>query len=206
MHTYLNSHPEILSYGEILRRNLTDGTTTDINADVFKPHYPKIKAIGLKLFYEYREMPAYHENFRKIAQNKKVRVIHLTRDNLLDSFLSLRMALQTNQWSQTESNKKTELWESELSVTEFNNYLDESEKLRQNMDLLFTDHQVLHVTYESLTHKTAETLQNIQDFLNVKPRKLFSLLKKQGNADRSMIANYDDLEQAFEEFRQRRQS
>ena len=92
LHTLLNSHPNIISYGEVLRRNYVRGKQTDLSADIFKKHQTSIKAIGLKLFYEYRTKQDFKDYYREITRNKNVKIIHLVRENLLDSFISLKNA------------------------------------------------------------------------------------------------------------------
>jgi len=54
------------------------------------------------------------------------------------------------------------------------------------MTRLFENHPCHTVEYESLANDLQSTLDSIQRFLKVKPRKLFTLLKKQNPENKEM--------------------
>src|SRR5688572_9500988 len=60
LHTFLNFHPNIRSYGEILRELVEKNNNLNLNvlnANIFKPHAKHLQAVGLKLFYFYFDHP-----------------------------------------------------------------------------------------------------------------------------------------------------
>src|SRR5687767_1263907 len=64
LHTFLNYHPHIMSYGELLRENLEARKIlhTPESLVLLKPHSSRLKAIGLKIFYEYTDDDRYSEH------------------------------------------------------------------------------------------------------------------------------------------------
>lgn len=182
LHTYLNSHSQIMSYGEILRENMEkkNPVKDPLSHLVFKPHARAISAVGLKLFYVYFDDPRFAKDFRVLATQSTVKVIHLTRSDRLKQYRSLKIAEATNVWSTNVIAKKTSDT-IELDLRDYQHYLDKSKSLQTSILKLFAGHDILEVTYEDLTAETELTLTRIQNFLNVPVRKLFTLLKKQNN-------------------------
>lgn len=195
LHTYLNSHPQVLSYGEVLRMELEKGNRSNniVSDIIFKPHAPQIKAVGLKLFYEYVDHPDYRDSFSQIVERKDVKVIHLVRKNLLELYVSLKTAEQTNVWSATQLSKQTVAIQ-----VDFDDY-QKFVALHQQHQTLFTDlfrnHAVIKVTYEELVEYPQQTLLTVQKFLGVEPQNLFTLLMKQSHGPVSTrISNYAEVE------------
>jgi LPS sulfotransferase NodH len=195
LHTYLNSHTQVLSYGEVLRMVLEKGKKSNnvVSDKVFKPYGRQIKAVGLKLFYEYVDHPDYRDSFSQIVQRKDVKVIHLVRKNLLELYVSLKTAEQTNVWSTTKPSKQTV--PIQVDVDDCQKFV----ALHQQHQTLFTDlfknHAVLEVAYEELAEYPQQTLLTVQTFLGVEPQNLFTLLTKQSHGSVSTrISNYAEVE------------
>ena len=100
LHTLLNSHAQIFSYGEILRE------TCEVNPQkqlpsleelVFYPHHASIQAVGLKVFYEYKTNEPFRRSFQDIAADPSVCIIHLIREDKAAQFKSLKQAEATQQ-------------------------------------------------------------------------------------------------------------
>lgn len=182
LHTYLNSHPQIMSFGEILRENTEKKSPAKdpLSHLVFKPHAQAILAVGLKLFYEYFDDARFADDFNVIITQPNIKVIHLTRKDRMKQYRSLKIAEATNVWSTNVITKKMPD-AIELDLLDYQHYLDKSESLQASILRLFAEHDILDVTYEDLTSETDLILTKIQNFLNVPVRKLFTLLKKQNN-------------------------
>src|SRR5690606_32535870 len=192
LHTCLNAHPAIVSYGEILRRKSVIQPVKSVVEEIFKPHAPFIKAVGLKLFYSYHSHPSYQACFSEIMRSERVKIIHLTRKNTLQLYVSRKLAESTNQWSSTRPHNNTskllvDIHDLERFITNY-----QAEVLRINQ--LICEHPVLPLTYEELYIYPDASLRRVQEFLDVKPQKLFSLLQKQTPDDlRKVVTNYDDV-------------
>jgi LPS sulfotransferase NodH len=149
LHTYLNSHTQVLSYGEVLRMQLEkepqSGVRDKLISDlVFKPHARQIKAVGLKLFYEYVDHPDYRDSFNQIVQRKDVKVIHLIRKNLLELYVSLKTAEQTNVWSTTQTSANT--IQIKVDVDDYSKFIESHRQHQALFSDLFKDHTILKVS------------------------------------------------------------
>ncbi|MEL6560733.1 MAG: sulfotransferase [Bacteroidota bacterium] len=202
LHTLLNSHPNIYSYGEVLRRVAINNTGYAVNKDVFKKHPKSIKAVGLKVFYQYSEDEQFKVFFDEIRQNRKVKIIHLKRLNDLDTFVSLKHAEFTNQWSKNNYSPDTKVSGLKPELFELKDYLMESVQLKKSISEAFGKHQCLNVQYEKLVNDQFDCLQKIQDFLKVPQKKLFTILKKQGPGNYDHVSNYSELSAFYESFRE----
>lgn len=201
LHTLLNSHPNIYSYGEILRRVGINNTGYSVNKDVFKKLPKSIKAVGLKVFYQYSEDERFKYFFDEIHQNQQVKVIHLERLNDLDTFISLKHAEFTNQWSKNNYSPDTKVSGLKPELSELKEYLKDSCQLKKSMLDAFDKHQCLNIHYEELVNEQAGCLQKIQKFLNVPEKKLFTILKKQGPGNYDHVSNYHELSAFYESYR-----
>ena len=195
LHTYLNAHTQVLSYGEVLRMEREKGnkTNTLVSDLVFRPHARQIKAVGLKLFYEYVDHLDYRDSFVQIVQRKDVKIIHLVRNNLLELYVSLKTAEQTNVWSTTQPSGKS--IPIQVDVNDYQKFVSLHRQHQAHFIELFTDHAVLTVTYEALAEYPQQTLLTVQKFLGVEPQNLFTLLTKQSHGPVSArISNYAEVE------------
>lgn len=188
LHTYLNTHPNIMSYGEGVR---------DGNELVILKKFPRsIKSVGFKLFYEDLEK----DIFKKIIDQPGIKIIHLSRNDLLRQFISLKRAQETEVWSQEKDFTKSPESVIRINIQEFKKFEKDSIQQRKEMMNLFGQHEMLQISYEDLCLHPEEILDSVQRFLNTKPRKLFSLLKKQSSDNiELLVSNYQELLAAFPE-------
>ncbi|MTI22357.1 hypothetical protein E1176_15095 [Fulvivirga sp. RKSG066] len=180
LHTYLNSHSAILSHGEIIRRKVeAEEELLSIDEFAFSPQSKKIKAVGLKLFYEYMYKDKFKVAFDEVVEDKTIKIIHLTRDDKKKQLTSLRRAEKSGAWSSvlksTEEPIKIILSEEDLS-----SYEKEQKEMIDIIHEKFKEHTVLQMTYENLVSDPKAELDKIQQFINVEPQQLFTLLQKQG--------------------------
>ncbi|MGB3468872.1 MAG: sulfotransferase [Cyclobacteriaceae bacterium] len=205
LHTYLNSHPNIYSYGEILRRSSEKKQQINLFSDVFGQHSPAVKSVGLKIFYAYRDHPEFCGYFREIADNKEIRIIHLTRDDLLSSFLSLKRAEKTQIWSTTGEKNREQHTNFQPDPEDFKQYLLRNEEESNIVKQLFRNHDMLEVNYESLSSQPDLTLRKVQIFLEVPEKKLFSILKKQSGSTKDQPKNFEALSKIYEDYKKRKE-
>ena len=175
LHTYLNSHPNINSLGEILRKQKENNRF--LNTSPFKLTGANIEAVGLKYFYSYQKEKSYSIISNELIIDKSIKVIHLIRKDVKAQFKSLKIAETTGQWN---SHKKNILAEKiEVEVVALDQFKLELESQQKVVVDKFSEHSMLTVTYEDLTEDSEKVLGNVQRFLDVKVRLLSSLLVKQ---------------------------
>jgi LPS sulfotransferase NodH len=177
LHTYLNSHTSIISYGEILRRNIEQEMLIDLQKKVFKPVGENIRAIGLKVFIGYKYLRDYQSYYEEIVGDESIKIIFLSRENIDKQYKSLKRAEITGYWSAEKNRNKTvEIPVDTEVLKEFKLDLMEQSKVALND---FKNHELMELTYEQLTKSKEKTLHQIQEFLQVKPQALWTVLRRQ---------------------------
>lgn len=181
LHTYLNSHSEILSHGEIIRIKLEQGEEhVSIDEFVYMPMSKTIKAVGLKLFYEYQHKKGYDQVFEEVLSDNNINIIHLKRKDLRKQYSSLKKAEKTGIWSSTlRQNKEDERMD--IPDNEYKEYEDRQKEMIQSIQNRLQNHRVMEVYYEDLVDDPKHVLDQIQDFIKVRKKPLFTLLQKQGS-------------------------
>ena len=179
LHTLLNSHPHILSHGEILREYHEKNKTElpPLSSLVFHPHHSSIRAVGLKIFYEYERDPAYKKSVQELITDPTIQIIHLVRNDKQAQFESLLRAQKSQQWSSGKAVKKPT--PVAIHPDELDHYQNEQAQAEKKISRLLRDHSMLTIHYETLRDDQHNTCRMILDFLNTQPRKLFSLLHRQ---------------------------
>ncbi len=195
LHTLLNSHPNMISYGEILRKTHVNHPTQKLpilNKLIFYPHHASIKAVGLKLFYSYLNDNKFGTSFQEALDDPGILIIHLIRKDILGQFVSLKKAQQDQQWSKARAlDNNNSIF---INPEEYVAHRKELLASQHNISHVFENHPFLEITYEELLAHRDETLNEIQQFLGVKPRKLFSLLQKQSSGFlKDRIKNWVDI-------------
>lgn len=85
-----------------------------------------------------------------------------------------------------------------ISLEECAYALETFEQQAREHDALFHEHPMLAVWYEDLAERRDETLEQVQGFLGLEPRRLTVTLRKQNPEPlRELIANYDELAAAL---------
>lgn len=180
LHTLLNSHSQIISYGETLREHYKDNPgkqLASLDELVFHPHHASIQAVGLKLFYEYENDEVYQQSFNEVIADKSICIIHLIREDKIAQFKSLKRAEASQVWSSGKrKDKQQDIIIDPLELEAYKNNLIQKE---HQIDTLFQHHPVLKIKYEDLCADNKKMCAKIQTFINVTPKNLFSLLKRQ---------------------------
>ncbi len=201
LHTCLNSHPNILSCGEILRTTLAQQVgkrLAPISEWIFNARPQSIASLGLKLFYRYEHEKEFREAFREVLVDDTIRVIHLRRLDLRRMYVSLLLAQKTGVWNDMKVAKKQNLLPLHIPVDDFDTFCRDYIQNWYRANKLFEAHEVLHLTYEDLTSRQDEVLMQVQEFLGVKRKKLFSLLRKQNPENLpQLISNHQEITDLF---------
>lgn len=188
LHTLLNSHPNIHSEGEtvLLHHNLNPGQSFQ---DFAYSAYPLvIRSVGLKVFYD---DDLYQEALNSIKKDEGVRIIHLIRKDLTGQFISFQKAAASGEWSFHKDSLSSKL---RIDTNALQEYHKRQKLLREQIKLDFKNHAFMEITYEDLVKETGRVTIEIQKFLEIKQKKLFSLLKKQAIKPlKSEVENWNEL-------------
>ena len=187
LHTLLNSHPSIWSEGEIILTNNRSSNPLPFKDLAFQAYPSLIKAVGLKVFYE---NPVYEEGLRSVLADPDVKIILLNRESSLEQFVSLKLAEKSQEWVY-DSAPSSRI---SIDIKEYEEYrLDLSERHSHVLSEL-KHKDFLEFSYEELLNDKDKSMTEIQHFLGVRPRRLYSLLRKQGDRDvANQIANWEEV-------------
>ncbi len=173
LHTLLNSNPQILSYGEVLREK---DNISALEPTIWRSHHSSIQAIGCKIFYEQLCESRFLHVFDELVSNKKIKVIDLSREDIRATFHSLKTAEKTGDWSGGKMNKEIEV---PFEEKEFDLHVYKSNENRSKVLKALNQHELFSLSYEELVKDQTLQLNKLQRFLGLTPVSLFSLLQKQ---------------------------
>jgi hypothetical protein len=177
-----------------------DGATF-LNQRVFspKPQGPR-HAFGFKMFYEHaRTTPAMRSTWPYLATHD-IRVIHLIRRNLLDALISLEVAQRSTHWHRSAADPTPPpLQPFHLDPLATWNYFDRITHWRTSADLIFANHRVLTLDYDSdLCAAFQPTLNRIFAFLDCPAIPVTQhTVRQRLLPPPEQITNYAALQQAF---------
>jgi len=189
----LDSHPEITCRSEVyfdpagvyldpleLGRLLSESV----------PTWPG-KAHGMKLTWEAFDE---HPDWFDLMRLHDFRVIRLTRENLFDQFLSMRLSQLNGDWSSTGSGYTTQAFDVDPRVA------GNSMRYFRTCNLMLREatraFPSVDVTYEEITAGTG--FDRILSLLGVDPVPLTTSLRKQRNSRQAeIVRNYTDVRAAL---------
>lgn len=140
----------------------------------------------------------FRELWEYLAADKELKVIHLKRNNKLETLVSLKTAFVTNQWMSWRP-ATTSTTYLELDVEECSRYFSKIDAYESDYAQLFAGHDMLELSYETMIASQELTMQTICNFLGVTAKPASTILKKQVTAPmKEVISNYPSLKQAFQ--------
>lgn len=204
LHTYLNTHRNIYSAGEVQASELYhDLQTSDIKKRlIFRTFDSSIKVAGAKVL-----LPVQIQNtvtealLHIIALSPDIKIIHLHRRNLLREYVSLKIAEKTNKWSEINHKNSLSVNEKQIKpdITEMFRYFSLATEGLQHFRQLFKGTTHFELTYEELSEKPQEAMLRVQNFLQVTPAPTFSLLQRQNpEPPEALIINYHSISKALQ--------
>jgi LPS sulfotransferase NodH len=215
----LGKHPNIRMFLELFHEDReerersfrADGRTYQDGEDaaqflreaVFYPRYWKpLRAVGFKLFYEHaRQNSEDKKVWHYLKTTKDVRIIHLVRRNLLESWLSYETALRTDVWTvlKGEAEPPPALSPFTVDIQKCENFFRSTEKYRDWARQVFRGHPFIEVEYESdLCEHFQKTMNLLHDFLDVPRYTGMVLTKKQArHKPCQQIINYNEMKRYF---------
>ena len=217
---FLNSHPNIVFYLEIFHREQSFWGTWAyqpanidkalelrklhpiefLNRYVFRKYARKTNVIGFKIFYHHARNKNNLKVWDYLRHLPQIKIIHLKRQNLLDSFISNLYSNRSNLFVVTKKNQIVEQKAILVNYEQLNNYFIRISSQRNEFDNFFQDNHKMEVFYEKLTQNTTTQLNRIQEFLNVDKKKLHSrMLKISKKKTSERIINYQELKDMFKD-------
>jgi LPS sulfotransferase NodH len=212
----LNSHPQIVTFGEIFRnydsldwafpgyqqsaramRKLQSDPVSFVEQDVFGRFPSDVRAVGFKIFYYHAQEHGWAPLWEHLQAQQSLRVIHIKRRNLLRTHLSRARAAQTNNWTDTVGISRP----MEPVTLNYEECLADFQRTRaweEEYDARFAEHPLLEIVYENLSADFDQEMQRVQGFLGVTRRRPEPNTFRQSNEHlRLEIANYDELRARF---------
>ncbi len=212
LQAYLNQHPNIFCEGEIyntdhlkiygkkdkLLRKLKETPVQFVEEFGFPKHEKKIQSAGFKLFYEHFRDKKTKKVWDFLSEKKDLKIIHLKRENVLRSLVSLKIAYKTNKWrsfEQKEDENKQVILTKEECLERFN-FLDQNELF---VDKTFNKQSVYKLKYKDLVKKRQKTMAEIFTFLSTEIIEVEEPALKRQNPEalHQLIANFEELKDEF---------
>ena len=216
LRSLLNAHGGVEAYGEIFRnrdamdwdhigylrsprmqRMLLNDPTGFVERRVFRRYPEGIGAVGFKIFYYHAGEGSWATIWPYLGARLDIRVIHMTRRNILETHLSRKRAEITDSWVNTSG----QLEQSPAIVLEYEECLADFERTRaleQKYDGLFADHSKLRLTYEDLARDYASEIRRVFGFLDLPEEAVRPGIFRQNHRPlREAISNYSELKRKF---------
>jgi LPS sulfotransferase NodH len=196
--SFLNGHPNIYSEGEIFAR--MNGQDPVARLDAAFGRQPKhVRAKGFKIFYYHPLDAPGSELWTRLESDFDLRVIHLTRRNILRTLVSRKIAGVQDTWTATRFDApQVESRRVGFSVSELEAGFRETRLWEESADKRFATHPLLHISYEDLVGDPGAAYRRLLQFLDASARPPSTGLRRQ-NPEKlhALVENYDELKRAF---------
>lgn len=197
--SYLNSHPNIEAEGELFR-DMEGRSCKEVWDDLYSNKPKSIKMAGCKIFYYHPFHTEDKSVWDYILNDKSIKIIHLTRENKLRTYLSLEIANKTDMWSR-KKNKNISLNKKQVEINfdEFLDRLNIIEQYENETRSKFKDHSFLEISYEQLVNNKKDTMKSVFGLLDIEESEIKSNYKKQNKEKVSdLILNYSEFMKKLE--------
>ena len=148
--------------------------------------------IGAKLFYRHRR----HDPLWKYFASSRTPIVHLVREELIDSYLSLKLAKASWVWKQEQGAKPPTEYDRNIAIdlSRFETYCRRSHKHFDSAKALFKDNPYHRVTYEGLAKDRATTMSAVYSFLGLPNQETSPRLTKQLSRPReTVVSNWSEV-------------
>jgi LPS sulfotransferase NodH len=152
------------------------------------------RAVGFKLLYS--QGLSQKSLLHRLAADRTIRIVHLTRRNLLRRLVSERQAYATNQWAVHRGATLDPRPAVAITISEIIKSIQTVERHQTMFDSMFRDHPVLRLVYEDLAERPQRVAARAAGFLGLpalsKPPTV--MYQKTGAEDLSQaLKGFDDL-------------
>lgn len=171
-----------------------------LDSFVFREMPFNVEAVGFKLFYYHAKQGKSQEIWQYLQDQPELKIIHLVRKNLLETYASKQIALATNSWYIKNGERVKNNPVIKLDYKETIKAFEQTRKLEAEKDTFFQNYQILKIFYEDLVKDNLAEMEKIQKFLDVKPTPVsISTQKRSPQSLQQIIQNYSELKQSFQE-------
>ena len=195
----LQSHPQIRMYREKFKR-LNGRKTQDIWDEIYINRRKEIHAVGFKLFY-YHPLDCEEKHvWNKVLDDRSIKIIHLTRNNLLTGTSVLAVARKTGVW--TIHSKKSPPGSTiplkhrklHVDVGDLMNFFERTKRIQNKIRMRLRRHSLFELEYEHIESMT----NDIQDFIGVDQSPLKShIVRNNPEQLEELILNYQEIKHAL---------
>lgn len=194
----LNAHPAIKAHGEVFQK-VEGKSCKDVYGEMIQSSRGYMQ-MGFKLFYYHPIAGNDKSIWDMLAANRRIKIIHLTRENLLRVHLSRIIAGNTNEWlAESQSRRSFVDRMVHLDVAHMLSDFGQTRDYIKGARHKFHNHEVLELTYEELAAHQQGVLDAVFNFLRVPVCKVQSRLVRQNPEPISaLVSNYAELRQALE--------
>lgn len=163
---------------------------------VFRTWPRAIQAVGFKLFYYHARTGAQAQVWDYLKADPKIALIHLKRRNILEQYVSLRVAHETNIWS--TSTQREPAAPIRLAPEACLRHFEEVRAQEADCDAFFAGREIHRLAYEDLVANRAAVMAGVAAHLGVELGPLKTKIVRQRTQPLSAaIANYDELREFF---------
>jgi LPS sulfotransferase NodH len=217
---YLQSHPDVCAHGEVLAPTgplSFYGVNYRVDAPLeqlllrrrdrdpvaflreFVWQAGDRRAVGFKGKYEELLLPQYAAVLKEVRRDTVIRVLHLTRENLLERYLSQYLAVHVHGiYEVRREDERPEDTRVRLSPQECERDFRRTEERQASFRTMFRGHEVLELSYEQLVGEPDATLARVQAFLGVEERTLEATsVKLRTRPVPEVVENYGELARHF---------
>lgn len=161
--------------------------------------YPRhIQAVGFKIFYYHARNSEWADVWPHLRDREGLKIIHLRRENILATHLSLVRAQKDLVWETHGQRRNADPAPTYLDYDECLAAFEATRAYEAWAEGLFEASPVLDLTYEALVAERHESLNRVFEFLNLEPQKVRSPNARQRTRPLSRsIANYAELKARF---------
>ncbi len=192
----LRTHPQIELEGEIFRL-LKGRSCSEVWDTYFGKKLPWLKYAGFKIFYYHPEDSRDNSVWKRIEEDKSIRIIHITRHNLLRTYVSKLIAEKTGAWNSNQEKGQTGPGDKRVTIdaSDCLQVFRQTKKWEEDFGTKkFKEHPYFALTYEQLTGDLQSQMNRILDFLDVSSITVKTNLKKQNPEPlKDLILNYDEI-------------
>lgn len=216
LRSLLDDHPQVATFGEIFRRYGAIGwdrrdyqaapaqlrliekdPVAFLETCLFRKYPRQITAVGFKLFYYHARNPEWESVWPYLREQPDIHIIHLRRQNMLATHLSLRRAFLTNKWS-NGSGQAENVPPLTLTYEECLEAFEKTQEWETWAEQFFAGKPMLQMSYEALSQDYEGEMKRAQAFLGLDYQRTRPRLYKQNRQSLAdSIANYAELKECF---------
>lgn len=165
---------------------------------VFRRWPRRMRAVGFKIFYYHAARPPFCAVWDYLTGERDVRIVHVTRHNVLRQYLSLQIAFQTGVWSASSGSRAQPSAPMFLDLEDCVRHFNYVRDAEQACSARFARHEVLEIRYENLGTDLEGETARLQRFLGLPQQPVRpTLVRQQTRPLSDMIANYAELERSL---------